>query len=207
MLDAGRESHVHRGSCLPKACTTQRRSAKKPAGLVPRTSSIGVTQAMTTSQVLLRPIYSSTSSILASIELPFASTSTSRLDYGLPAAGAYVSDFEDLRPRKDAVHQMPRVAKHRPQRRSWSGDPFARRALYGHNNNDSNKTGVRFSNGGVSVASDHSSRANPHGAIGNTLTWRGVTFPWVSRFALPKQMGRASPHRDNVLVKSQTGSC
>ena len=211
MLDAGRVSHVHRGSCLPKACTTQRRSAKQPAGLVPRTSSVGVARAMTTSQVLLRPIYSSTSSILASIELPFASTSTSRLDYGLPSADAYVSDFEDLRPRQDAVHHMPRVAKHRPQRRSWSGDPFARRALHGHNNDDdnnkSNKMRARFSNGGASSASAHSSRASRHAATGNTLTWRGATFPWVSRFALQKQTGRVSPHRDNVLDKSQTGSC
>ena len=182
MLDAGRASHVYRGSCLPKACPTPvQRPARKVAGVV-QTSSSGVARAMRTSQVLLRPIEPATSSLLASIECPFESTSTSRLDYGQPSADAYVSDFEDLRTRKDSTHRrVTRVAKHRPQRRSWSGDPFARRAFH-----KLNAKGTQSSDGGASSTSIHSKSKHSRysGTTNNTLTWRGATFPWVSRFAL-----------------------
>ncbi len=144
-------------------------------------------------QVVLRPINPATSSktLLASIEFPFASSSTSRLDYALPSAEAYVSDFEDLNARKYAARPMPRVPKHRPQRRSWSGDPFARRALRCRNaeGRTGSSKGAHFGNASAnSTRSDccRSSTAERHAGINNTLTWRGATFPWVSRFAVQK---------------------
>eukprot|EP01043_Picozoa_sp_COSAG02_P053370 COSAG02_NODE_5882_length_3965_cov_11.810657_1_plen_255_part_00 len=189
MLDVGRASHVQRGSCVPKASAAlvQRRPAKKPA---PRTLSCGVAQAMHCPQVLLRPIDPSTSvkkTLLANIDFPFSSSSTSRLDYGLPSADAYTSDFEDLKPtkpRKSPARSMPRVPKHRPQRRSWSGDPFARRALRGRNTDRGGGGNVKGASSSPKDNGYRSSRAERRAGIDNTLTWRGAKFPWVSRFAV-----------------------
>ena len=190
MDDDGRKSHVYRGSCLPKAGPPPpQRPAKKPSALAPR-SGQGVARAMSTHHVLLRPIDVSTSSVLASINVPFAASSTSRLDYGLPAPAAYASELDDLRPRKATVYATP-ATRYRPQRRSWSGDPFARRAHRGGQcktraangrSGDSNDGSSSDSSGGNgSIATTASCR---RASIDNTLTWRGATFPWVSRFAV-----------------------
>ena len=178
-------------------------------------------------QVLLKPIVGAAPcSILASIDLPFANVSTSRLDFGLPSAGAYATDFGDLRPHT-AIGAAP-ATRHRPSRRSWAGDPFTRRArqrrgtvgkagqlaanaasdrrhgpcqagtrthgydgsgsitarpnYIGHYSSSCSES-VTSGSGGSGGRSGGSSSGHSRNRIDNTLTWRGATFPWVSRFA------------------------
>eukprot|EP01051_Picozoa_sp_SAG22_P009869 SAG22_NODE_854_length_6847_cov_3.834469_5_plen_200_part_00 len=155
--DNCRGSHVAKGSLVPKASNTAPRARRMSTNNLAKSTRHSSSNYLQTFQkpVAARP----SKTLLQAMNLPIGNGSLYRKDF--QATRRQEPDFPD-------VPAFRGYAFFKPQRRSWSGDPFAIQYRRRASMPSSAALGKRKS---MPVVSS------------NTLTYNGKTFAWNSRFA------------------------